>query len=751
MEKTTSTPSPFGDSSYDTAVCLLPPMHMWKPIDHLRFLNDKAFGKWPPHVNIMYPFVRPEVLSEAATVLSGLDWDNEQPLGQLSLQEVGTFSHKKSNTIFLRPSKGEKAAGLTKAFNRLRDALGRPADPEDQPHLTIAQSEGTATELHQSLVAKARLLCPLTWSPAQLTILQRVVDTNGDGGTGRMRVWGTISLKDGTVDVWQSTTEPYDQARLQNRPSQPIINLSGVAEAGFRYLSSSQGWGQQVQDHVFPKESVKTLVLASYNVSEESKPASNAQRFPYLVHIIKSQRATADILILQEVDDEFLDYILSDRTICTAYPFATHGQPTHPQTGPLPGLRNSVVLSRFPMKVQYLIHQKKARHSMIVEFPSVHLYETGEQDSASLMLAVCHLSPGLKDEDVAANHDELQELVVHLTENCTKHLCLLAGGLNLTTSSFTIDAALADGTLSREAEKKLRDIQTMLVEKGFQDAWLRTRIQAGESSSAIHLPHDLIQLNEGEQGATFDPRTVAQAVCYATNEWNHRPQRYSRILVGPRGGFLPKGFNIFGHEPFDGESQQARAYSSAHAGIRCLLQSSDPTQSSQLTISGDFQVCRASMSLGSSQELRHRLSAAHQLPDRADEVARMEAVLKLREILIDGISSPSNVRQTFKPSFVLLTVGSVGLGVWTESSNINCLAIGGIASKTFFVLAARRLMKASAEGITLLQRSRTEAGTMLLLLVQGFRVELQYCPSILMAERLVAVAKSQDDCSSQRY
>ncbi len=46
--------------SYETALCIVPPRQLWAPVDRLRALYDKAYEKWPPHVNLVYPFVRPE-------------------------------------------------------------------------------------------------------------------------------------------------------------------------------------------------------------------------------------------------------------------------------------------------------------------------------------------------------------------------------------------------------------------------------------------------------------------------------------------------------------------------------------------------------------------------------------------------------------------------------------------------------------------------------------------------------------------
>ncbi|KAI1028896.1 hypothetical protein LB503_002360 [Fusarium chuoi] len=71
MEKTEQT-SLYGFDSHETALCVIPPRGLWPSVDRLRSLYDKAYSAWPPHINLIYPFVQPEVLGNAAQALEGL-------------------------------------------------------------------------------------------------------------------------------------------------------------------------------------------------------------------------------------------------------------------------------------------------------------------------------------------------------------------------------------------------------------------------------------------------------------------------------------------------------------------------------------------------------------------------------------------------------------------------------------------------------------------------------------------------------
>ena len=40
-----------------TALCIIPPEHVWEQIQSIRSIHDKAYPRWMPHINFIYPFV----------------------------------------------------------------------------------------------------------------------------------------------------------------------------------------------------------------------------------------------------------------------------------------------------------------------------------------------------------------------------------------------------------------------------------------------------------------------------------------------------------------------------------------------------------------------------------------------------------------------------------------------------------------------------------------------------------------------
>ena len=51
-------------------MALVPPEEQWPPIQQTRTsLQDKGIYRWPPHINLLYPFVPFDAFDEAASLL----------------------------------------------------------------------------------------------------------------------------------------------------------------------------------------------------------------------------------------------------------------------------------------------------------------------------------------------------------------------------------------------------------------------------------------------------------------------------------------------------------------------------------------------------------------------------------------------------------------------------------------------------------------------------------------------------------
>lgn len=56
---------------HTSTVALVPPESVWEPIQQARTdLKDKGLYRWPPHINLLYPFLPTEDFDDAITLLA---------------------------------------------------------------------------------------------------------------------------------------------------------------------------------------------------------------------------------------------------------------------------------------------------------------------------------------------------------------------------------------------------------------------------------------------------------------------------------------------------------------------------------------------------------------------------------------------------------------------------------------------------------------------------------------------------------
>jgi endonuclease/exonuclease/phosphatase family metal-dependent hydrolase len=480
-------------------------------------------------------------------------------------------------------------------------------------------------------------------------------------------------------------------------------------------------------------ERVDRLVIASYNVLADFEGPPNHSRYSALISNLLSIRASADILVLEEVTDDFLAALLANEQICSKYPYATHGPPNLQNIGHLPNHLNIVVLSRFCFTWGYLASHRKHKGFVLAQFSS--LMDCGDvTDKRPLVVAACHLTHGLVDSAVAAKKSELRKLLSHLSTEFPDSPCVVAGDFNLPTSTYTIDAAREKQNISAHSREYLESIDSILADAHLRDAWLVSRIESGESSSIGQRQRPMLELYEGEEGATFDPGSNKLAEKLTGSGLGNRPQRYDRILVNDHLQLRPRRFNLFGAEVSGVDGMPP----SDHWGIRCLLERPNASMSvmssgSQTTIR-PIQPRRAASSLGGMGELKSCLSRCPGFPTDEATDTRAQAIRILEKILQCRSQHESEVGQTKGPILILVPVGSFGLGVWDDLSDVDCLCIGEISSDVFFKLAVSRLRKATAEGVSILRRVRATSGTMLQLNIGGVVFDLQYCCAASIAK-----------------
>lgn len=723
-------------SSQETALCVILPPSQCGDIDRLRELYDKAYGKWPAHINLIYPFVSPENLPRAHQQIKDFFSLESGSSQKVTLSETGMFKHRNNSTVFLQENEGKNESCITLLRSRALQALGQKPAPSNM-HLTIGQTDDNTLFSQQFLLGKAQLLPKLECQIGALAILvrDRTIEL---AGTSQMKLWGIIDLAQ-SEDVWRPTTPEHWVSKLQSNTLRPSREMNNDVESDEmimpshnRDLQSGPTYNYHPQDDKWTickgseqaTGTAKGIFVSSYNVLIDSEYPPTRDRDGFLVQTILADAATADILVLQEVSDDFLTHLLSDLEIRHRYPYTSHGPPHQADIGPLPSMRNIVILSRWCFTWKHVPFHRKHKGALIAEFGKGLL--PGDHN---LIVAGVHLTAGLTDGSVAAKKAQIQTLMSYLAQEHEEDAWMIAGDFNLATSSYTIGTALKDNSITQETVTALSSIETAFSDAGLVDAWTVAHVEAADEV----VPNTYEELFDGEEGATFDPRNNILAA-ESSGTSSGRPQRYDRILVRAQDVLRVVRCNNFGlPEDVDG----AQVVASDHSGVRACLEilemlTADHSDSAQSMSRTTVERKRAAEALRSLPELDQVLEAGGMLPT-PEAIEQRRLALSTLENVILGTTGDEAAASDIP--MVIVPVGSYALGVWTADSDIDCLCIGTISSKTFFKLARQRLIKAHDQGVRLLRKVDASTGTMLELSINGVAMDLQYCPAARVVEK----------------
>ncbi|MFH0981659.1 MAG: 2'-5' RNA ligase family protein [Planctomycetota bacterium] len=151
--------------TYNTALVLTPPESVWGPIQEIRRAHDRHFGRWMPHITLLYPFRPCELFDEAAAQLAPV-CAAILPFS-LTLAEFRHFRHGRSSyTVWLAPEPNEPVIRLQQALMAVLpdcDDVARHAHGVT-PHLSVGQCRGSEAlrEWQQTLAA--------SWRPLSLIV-----------------------------------------------------------------------------------------------------------------------------------------------------------------------------------------------------------------------------------------------------------------------------------------------------------------------------------------------------------------------------------------------------------------------------------------------------------------------------------------------------------------------------------------------------------------------------------------------------
>lgn len=459
-------------------------------------------------------------------------------------------------------------------------------------------------------------------------------------------------------------------------------------------------------------DEASTLSVSTYNVTAELPQSSSQRRYPLLVKSVLADDARSDILVLHEVTDDLLAYLLGQRTIQEAFPFSSHGLPDQQAANSSNGHCYSLVLSKYAFHSEEMSSLPEHNAFFVAKFSGLGEDADDHESTASgtepstkpLTLVVIQSSSFRGGEDRGVKNIEA---IIESLDAINPTIVAASFG-----SHTSIDRMAADRLLAVED-----------IFDGFLDTWTFHRLEKGLPQNV-----DVDSVPENELGATYDPSTNPLAAVEVSTNLNVRAQRLDRILVRGNNStaFQVLDFNIFGFPAEAAEESGSLALCAAsHWGIRASLRLGPDPYGRPSSGTGDINE-RLQKAPTSLNDLAGFIEASRTLTPSEQEIARRATVHHLVEDFICGLlpsgALTDGARQS-TPLGGIVPVGSYGLGTWTASSNMDFLCVGTISANTFNSLVKEQLQTADDHGITLHKSGDKDR---LRLYAHGIRVELHY-------------------------
>ena len=219
--------------SHCTTICMVPPPSSkmaWSRLTSARrACRDPGFYRWPPHANLLYPFIEPlfdshrdsdearteemrsKFMSEVAVHLSQAA-EKCMPF-DVTLNSFGTFGGKNRGVLWaeptshaLTPDNNVEHDPLIQLQNELENQFPMCKDQKKQgsftPHMTISHY-ANITDALESKAAVQSHWEPVSFRVSEVYLLER------KGDNGQFLVRGTIPLGPGSVVKFHDPPTPF--------------------------------------------------------------------------------------------------------------------------------------------------------------------------------------------------------------------------------------------------------------------------------------------------------------------------------------------------------------------------------------------------------------------------------------------------------------------------------------------------------------------------------------------------------------
>lgn len=159
---------------HTSALVVIPPEHLWSPIQAIRREHDPSFERWMPHINLVYGFVPEEHFEAAAEAIAAALRGRTPPT--IRLEGLKRFDHRASSTVWLAPHSGGALEALQRELAVIFpncDEQGERSGGGFNPHLTVAKIGGSEGEIAGKMTQWQAGLRPLEFVADAVYLISR--------------------------------------------------------------------------------------------------------------------------------------------------------------------------------------------------------------------------------------------------------------------------------------------------------------------------------------------------------------------------------------------------------------------------------------------------------------------------------------------------------------------------------------------------------------------------------------------------
>ena len=163
--------------TYTTALTVIIPEEHVAKINKIRRVHDKAYPRWMPHINLIYPFIGSEHFDDIEDKLVQAFIDNPITPFTVKLNQLEYFNRGKDITFHLKP---EDTTKLCKVFDTIVGSLTGVKLKRQKlvPHMTLGQCSIQDFRAMKSDLAKQLDLKNLEFVVENICLIKRDQNDN---------------------------------------------------------------------------------------------------------------------------------------------------------------------------------------------------------------------------------------------------------------------------------------------------------------------------------------------------------------------------------------------------------------------------------------------------------------------------------------------------------------------------------------------------------------------------------------------